>query len=271
MSNDDSVRERKHKSNNELDDYKNNDDDDDDTDDESEDDTDDESDDDGDDGSDDGNFDDEELTAPTIKSKRAKPRRRSTYANKEISEVKKSNGVKSLSDKLNNNLHQIQIALPYGQVDPQRLPPGIPGYDGPVNAYDLTGQVPRRRRRKFYEKRWFRILMIVIIALCCFTLLGMFAWKYYVAMQIIHYQGIEALSDDGLELQDLSKSSSDDELSETNPLDDREYARFGNANTANKGTKITGGKGNKPPSLIGGNGRWKDLPRDSRGRFMKRN
>ena len=128
MSNDEEIRDQKRKSNNELDDYKNNDDstDDDETDDDNE--SDDGSDDSTDD-EDDKNYDDEELTAPNIKSKRAKARRHSNYADKEISEVRKSKGVKALSKKLNNNLHQIQIALPYGQVDPQRLPPGVYGYN----------------------------------------------------------------------------------------------------------------------------------------------
>ena len=71
------------------------------------------------DDSDDDETDDDDYTVPKIKAKKAKPHRQSDFTKEEISEIKKSKAVEDLGNRLNNNLHQIQIALPYDQQPPK--------------------------------------------------------------------------------------------------------------------------------------------------------
>lgn len=176
MSNDDSI-----KSNNELDDYNDSgsDSDDDRTDDDYSDDPadDDYSDDDGRHrtkydrkGQRHHEHEDDDFSAATIKPKHAKPARHSKISVDGITEVERSKGVQQLSNKLNNNLHQIQIALPYNQT-PQVVPSNADN-----EGYTLTDQP--KKRLPFWKKRWFGLTMKAFISVCVFICVGIFIYKY---------------------------------------------------------------------------------------------
>ena len=165
MSNDDTL---KHKSNNELDDYEESD-----ADDETDDVDETETDDDSDDAYErKGKRHDEyenDYSTPTIRPKRAKPARHGKISTDGINEVSRSKGVERLSNKLNDNLHQIQIALPYGQT-PQPYPP--PDNDG----YNLVSQ--RVSKPPFWKRKWFNVILKIVICVCVLTCVGIFVYKY---------------------------------------------------------------------------------------------
>ena len=96
-----------------------------------------------------------DFDAATIKAKKAKPSRHSEFTNETISEVQRSNGVDALSNKFNKDLHQIQIALPYGQT-PNLMPMR------PMN-YQLT---PKKKKAPFWKKRWFGLTLKVVVGIC---------------------------------------------------------------------------------------------------------
>ena len=245
VSNDESFRANKSKENNELADLNESDTETDDYEDE----TDYESDDESVTSTKQDKFDETEFTASTVREKKARPHRSSRYSGEEISELKKNKGVQELEQKLNNNLHQIQIAIPYGQLDPQTVPPGVAGYTGVDNSYDLTYGRPKKNK-KFYQKCWFKNTMKVIITICLVFLTGFFIWKYYTAMKMLHEQSARILYEN--ERQTMYENEN-----ETNPLDEREYDKFG----------MVGANVKKPNKC---NNSKCNLPRDARGRFVKR-
>ena len=184
MSNDDSKNDR---SNNELDDYDDDNDvsDNDDDSSDNDDNDDDEYSSDNDDNDDDEEYkskkydrkgrrhheheDDSDFSAATIKPKRSKPGRKSKVSTDGINEVERTKGVQKLSDKLNNNLHQIQIALPYNRT-PQPYP------ETTNNGYKLI-DAPKKKI-PFWKKRLFSLIMKVIIGICVFVCFGVFLYKY---------------------------------------------------------------------------------------------
>ena len=282
MSNDDSI-----KSNNELDDYNESDagsDDDSTTDDEYND---------SDDYSDDENDkrkkydrkgqrhheheDEEDFAPPTIKPKRSKPVRKSKVSVDGITEVQRSKGVQQLSNKLNNNLHQIQIALPYGQTAPQVGP--TPGNEG----YALTDQP--KKRVPFWKKRWFGLTMKVIIGICVFICVGIFLYKYLKMVEELNKRHNIFDEDEGDQSKQEIKGDKNtdvlvdqppDEQNTTlsggneNPDDeegeytmpDHVYNSFGKTNTTSTRRPLIN-KNNKSSRLL--------PKRDARGRFIKRN
>lgn len=296
MSNDDEIRDSKKKSNNELDDYGD--------DDYTSDEDDYTSDDEDDDYTSDKkskkknkyeNYDEDEFNAPTIRSKKPKAVRGGEFAQQEISEVKKNKGVEDLSNQFNNNLHQIQIALPYGHgADRQQI-------QSPVGNYALYERP--KKKKIWYETKWFRLTMKIITAIIVLALLGWFAWSYISMRDELYGKKYDALSDEenddekkllasvnALKEDDekvskvvvvdtkgnvIKEISSDDEDSEDNGydgfsdydeymkqhLDDKEWDKIGEG----KEMMISGG------SKCNKNDVWKTLKRDEHGRFVKRN
>lgn len=260
MSNDENLRKKK-KSNNELDDYDGY------SDDGSADGSDDGYSDDGsDDDSEDedeqyerkgkrhDDYDDNEFKAPTVKAKRARLRRGSKYADQEISETRKSAGVQQLSNKLNSPqaLHQIQIAIPYGQQDPQRLPAN---FNGMKNNYELVGPPPIPKKLPFWKKRWFGILLKVLIGICALTIFGVFLYKYLKAMEIIRSR-FSSEKDGKSETKEPEPEPVDEN---TDVLTDKQYESFGNVKSVSGGSSKNSVNTKRQP-----------LPRDARGRFIKR-
>ena len=284
MSNDDSI-----KSNNELDDYNESGSDDGPDDDSTTDDEYDESDDYSDNESDKHKkyerkgrrhheHEDDDFTSPTIKPKRSKPTRKTKISVDGITEVQRSKGVQRLSNKLNNNLHQIQIALPYGQTVPQVGPAS--GKEG----YTLTDQP--KKRIPFWKKRWFGLTMKVIIGICVFICVGIFVYKYLKMVEELNKR--HNIFDDqnesdspkqeikGDKNTDVLVDQPHDELNSNTALsggneysddDDEEYTMpdhvynsFGKTDMARRPISCKNGKLSRP------------LPkRDARGRFIKRN
>jgi len=193
--------------------------------------------------------------APNIRSKKSRLRRSSEYAEQELSELKKDKGVKQLSDKLNNNLHQIQIAIPYGQQDPQRLP----GITGPNNNYQLLGgSMKPKRKTPFYKRKWFILTMKVIICLCIFVVCGVFVYKYLKAIEELKRRNNDIFVDDKYKQQEITPIIGEDDI-----LTDKTYKSLGNISTR---TYANNGKNNYK-SINGGIRR---MPlRDARGRFIK--
>ena len=202
--------------------------------------------------------DEDEFTAPTIKSKKARPRRGGQFSNAPLSELKRERGVQQLHDKLNNNLHQIQIAIPYGQMDPQYVPPAYPD-----NTYLPMTPKPKT---KWWKTRKFKYTISAVVLILVIVAFSVFVWKYLQAMKKINDHEMNIL------LEDENKRMNE-EQENVNPLDEREYNKIGDNNykPTNGGNK-NNNYNNK--SINGGN--WKSKltkilpPRDSRGRFMKR-
>ena len=199
----------------------------------------------------------EELTAPNIKSKKAKPRRGGQYSNTPLSELKREQGVQQLHDKLNNNLHQIQIAIPYGQgYEPQRLPPTEP--------YMTYSALNPKVKTKWWKTKKCKYTLTAVVLILVIIAFSWFVWKYIQAVKKIEEHETNILIDNEYERMN-------DEQGNNNPLDEREYNQLG----ANGNYKSTKG-GNK--SVSGGSvtvSNWKSklaktLPRDSKGRFVKR-
>ena len=194
------------------------------------------------------NHNDDEFDVPNIKPKRSRPHRSSKFAEQELSELKRDKGVKQLSDKLNNNLHQIQIAIPYGQQDPQR----IPSLNGVNNNYQLVGSdIKQKKKLPFWKRRWFNIMLKVIICLCVFVVCGVFVYKYLKAIEELKRRNNDIFADD-------QKKHIADEYDDTKTEDiltDKTYDSLGNVSAIKGGVK---NKGKRP------------LPqRDAKGRFIK--
>lgn len=292
MSNDDSINKKKKRSNNQLDDYNDIDDNGDEyTDDYSDDDNDNdndevyersggrqyESDDEyGNDENDNDYSDDDDdnhsYKAANIKAKRSKPRRSQDFANDGLSELKRDKGVKKLSDKLNNNLHQIQIAIPYGQQDPQR----IPGLNTINNNYQLTDTIKPKRKMPFWKKKWFITTLKIIIGLCLLVVCGVFVYKYLKAVEELKQHNQDIFSSGGNggstncnEDADRYKRTLilDNDIDIRNILTDKTYNSLGNTSVSG------GGSTNRASTNNSTTQRWgRKLPlRDSRGRFIKSN
>lgn len=252
MSNDDSIN-KKHKLNKHDDDEPTDDEYDDyDSDDEYDDPTDDEDDDDevyerkG-----HSHAEDKEYKAPNIKAKRAKPHRGTEFTNQEISELKRDKGVKQLSDKLNSNLHQIQIAIPYGQQDPQTYP----GMNQPM-GYQYTEQMKPKKVIPFWRRRLFKLTMKTIIAVCVFIICGVFLYKYLKAIEEIKRLNNDIFNDENRLRNNVMNNY---DIADQDVISDKTYNSFGNvtrANTIKGGTTAKNIKRCLPP-------------RDARGRFLK--
>ena len=197
------------------------------------------------------NDSDDEYTAPVIKSKKAKSRRKSVYANEEISEIKRENGVQQLSNKI-NDLHRVQIAIPYGQLDPQRMPE-ING----VNNYQLTDSKRKRKKESFWKSKSFLTVMKVIICVCVLIIFGVFVYKYLKAVEALKQRNQDIFNDDRTNQPHTQQY---DELAARDVLNDKTYNSIGNVPTRST-VSIAGGNKNK--SI-------RRLPqRDARGRFIK--
>lgn len=116
--------------------------------------------------------DDDDYSVPKIKAKKAKPHRQSEFTKEEISEIKKSKAVEELGNKLNNNLHQIQIALPYDQQLPRYV--------------ENNQQMIPKKKKSFWKRKQFKTTMKVIIYICIFIIFSVFVWKYIKAVRIIN-------------------------------------------------------------------------------------
>lgn len=263
MSNDESKNKRK-RSNNELDDYE-----DDETDDDDE--TEDEYDDYSDDETiyerkgrshDEYSSKDTDFKAPSVKGKKSLPRRSSKFANEGLSEIERSKGVDELSNKLNNNLHQIQIALPYGQQSAPVLYPQTSN-----EGYQL---VPSEKKKiPFWKKKWFGVFMKIMIAVCILTMFGVLLYKYLNALEELKHKN--DIFDEGNEKG--TSGGNNDVLSENNEKEENDDKIYDDEYELSEKVYNSFGK----PNLKGGynpksknNVKRVPQPRDARGRFIKR-
>ena len=178
----------------------------------------------------------DEYVVPKIKGKKAKPRRQSDFTKEEISEIKKSKAIEELGNKLNNNLHQIQIALPY-----QEHPPLYVEANQPTTA---------KIKKPMWKRRRFKTTLKIIIYICIFIIVGVFAWKYMQAIKTINERNNVFNDNDNMN-KGMNGGDQDDE----NVLSDRAYNSIGSEKQIeiNKSKKIKN----------------KVRNRDSHGRFIK--
>lgn len=246
MSNDESIkkkRDRKDDTDDEMDD--------DDTDDDIDDDIDDTDDtDDTDDDTDEMNDSDkkkrrkikkmndetDDYSVPKIKAKKAKPHRQSEFTKEEISEIKKAKAVEELGNKLNNNLHQIQIALPYDQEPPRYV--------------ENNQQMIPKKKKPFWKRKQFKTTMKIIIYVCVFIIISAFIWKYIKAVKLINKR-----NDVFNENDDVNKGMNGGGDDNKDVLSDRVYGSIGSEKQIeSKQKKVKNNVRN----------------RDSRGRFIKK-
>lgn len=176
----------------------------------------------------------DEFSVPKIKSKKAKPHRQSDFSKEEISEVKKSKAVDELGNKL-NDLHQIQIALPYDQQPPKYV------------ENDLS-MIPKKKK-SFWKRKQFKTIMKIIIYICTFIIVSVFVWKYIKAVKIINERNDVFNENKGMNGGDDGQNDgvNDDVLS------DRVYGSIGNEKQIDQ---------KKVKNIV--------RNRDSRGRFVKK-
>ena len=221
---------------------------------------------------------DDDFNVATIKPKHAKPARHSKISVDGITEVERSKGVQQLSNKLNNNLHQIQIALPYGQT-PQVIPSNAAN-----EGYALTEQT--KKRLPFWRKRWFGLTMKVFISVCVFICVGIFIYKYLKMVEELNKRhnlfndeneeevikgdkNTDVLTEPASDSSNASSSSMsggndasniDHEIEEQYTLSDNTYNSLGKTNLSSTRRSINCRRARHV------------LPkRDARGRFIKQN
>ena len=177
----------------------------------------------------------DEYSVPKIKAKKAKPCRQSDFSKEEISEVKKSKAVDELGNKL-NDLHQIQIALPYDQQPPRYV------------ENDLS-MIPKKKK-SFWKRKQFKTTMKIIIYICTFIIVSVFVWKYIKAVRIINER-----NDVFNENVDVNKGMNGGGDDNKDVLSDRVYGSIGSEKQIeSKQKKVKNNMRN----------------RDSRGRFIKK-
>ena len=211
-----------------------------------------------------------------------------------------------MGNKLNNNLHQIQIAIPYGQTDPQMT----------ADLYNNNYALVEKKKKKigWWRRNWFFVfsISVMIIVICCG--IGFLVWNYIQmrkkynescdvlnenyentmrisyanrndvlnekkkkieqpSMTLDEMQRNVALKNESSVISTTPKPESLDEVNKyvnnefgVTPVDENEYNEFG----TDKEYVISGG--NKGSKVYTGKTKvWQSLKRDDRGRFIKRN
>lgn len=151
---------------------------------------------------------------------------------------------KQMSKELQKNkIRQIKIAMPY-TVNTESSNTVV-DYNKSEEIIPKNKYIPKRKKIPFYEKKWFKILTIILVTIAC-SLLVMF-----VSIKVYKHIEYKIKTDPLIDIQSNKKLNDDNEEVATN-FDDVMLKDFDKLTT-----NMKGGKTKKQPK------------RDSKGRFVK--
>lgn len=179
-----------------------------------------------------------------------KEKEKTKITESEKKKKKKINKKQLSKDLQKNKIREIKIAMPY-TINTESSNTVV-DYNKSEEIIPKNKHISKRKEIPFYEKRWFKILTIILVTIACSLLVMFVSIKVY--KHIEYTIKIDPLTDT---LND--KKSNDDRDEQTTSKFDNDIIK----DFKKLATNINGGKVNNKK---------KQLPkRDSKGRFVKQN